>query len=102
VTLPPEYNLRFPFGGYVKQEVKILHGRASNYEEIAARLNASDDDRIFDQARIEDRHIILVDPGNGSVVACTSRSRCASTVRYAPCRSSFARWPANGRGSLQP
>lgn len=38
-TLPPEYNCRFPFPGFVHTKVKILHGRASCVPKIAKELN---------------------------------------------------------------
>lgn len=38
-TLPPEYNCRLPYPPYVRGEVKLLHGRASNFEGVAKRLN---------------------------------------------------------------
>jgi hypothetical protein len=38
-TLPPEYNCRLPFPGFVHHKVKIIHGRADSPERIARELN---------------------------------------------------------------
>jgi len=38
-TLPPEYNCRFPFPGFVHTKVKILHGRARSVAKIAEEIN---------------------------------------------------------------
>ena len=39
---PPEYQFRFPFGGFVSYPVKLLHGRSkrSSIEEVARRVNS--------------------------------------------------------------
>lgn len=39
VTLPPEYNCRFPFPGFLHTKVKIIHGRAHSFTKIAEELN---------------------------------------------------------------
>ena len=38
---PPEYNFRFPFGGFARYPVKVLHGRPKQLpiEEVARRVN---------------------------------------------------------------
>jgi len=38
---PPEYHFRFPFGGFARYPVKVLHGRSERYgiEEVAQRVN---------------------------------------------------------------
>lgn len=38
-TIPPEYNCRFPFPGFVHTKVKIIHGRADSFTKIAEGLN---------------------------------------------------------------
>jgi len=42
-TIPPEYNFRIPYPQPIYDEVKILHGRAENYEEIQASINSAFD-----------------------------------------------------------
>jgi hypothetical protein len=37
--LPPEYNMRWGFGGYAKYRVKVLHGRSRDYATVCDRLN---------------------------------------------------------------
>lgn len=39
-TLPSEYNCRFNFGCQVRDRVKILHGRANDYDAVARSINA--------------------------------------------------------------
>lgn len=36
--LPPEYNMRWGFGGFARYKVKVLHGRG-NYEAVEKKLN---------------------------------------------------------------
>lgn len=38
-TLPPEYNFRIPYPQIISGKVRILHGRANNYSEIATKIN---------------------------------------------------------------
>lgn len=38
-VLPPEYNMRWGFGGFAKYKVKVLHGRSKNYAGVCNRLN---------------------------------------------------------------
>lgn len=38
-TLPPEYNCRLPYPTYLRGDVKIIHGRASNFEPTEQILN---------------------------------------------------------------
>ena len=38
-TVPPEYNCRVPFPGFVHTKVKILHGRARSVTKIAEEIN---------------------------------------------------------------
>lgn len=45
--LPSEYNCRFIYPGYLSGEVKILHGRHPNMEEMAKALNEETDRRVF-------------------------------------------------------
>jgi hypothetical protein len=46
-TLTPEYNCRARFIGYAEGEVKILHGRHLNLEQVEAQLNRSTAQRVF-------------------------------------------------------
>jgi len=46
-TLPTEYNCRVSFGGYLTDEVKILHGRSSDYDDLINRLNKIKQPRVF-------------------------------------------------------
>jgi hypothetical protein len=46
-TLPTEYNCRVNFGGYLTNEVKIIHGRATDYETLADKLNKTLQPRVF-------------------------------------------------------
>lgn len=39
-TLPPEYHCRHAFGAFVRDRVRILHGRGHNFEKVAASINA--------------------------------------------------------------
>lgn len=36
---PPEYNFRFGFGGWVRNQVHVLHGRSPNLDKIAHQVN---------------------------------------------------------------
>lgn len=38
--LPPEYNFRVPYPHFLVGDVKVLHGRASNLEELGEMINA--------------------------------------------------------------
>jgi hypothetical protein len=38
-TLPPEYNSRFPFPGFLHTKVKILHGHVHSFARISEELN---------------------------------------------------------------
>jgi hypothetical protein len=38
-VLPPEYNMRWGFGGFAKYKVKVLHGQTHDYEGVCHRLN---------------------------------------------------------------
>ena len=38
-TLPPEYNCRFPFPGFLHTKVKILHGHVHSFTRISEELN---------------------------------------------------------------
>jgi len=46
-TLPTEYNCRVNFGGYLTDEVRILHGRSTNYQKLINELNRVRQPRIF-------------------------------------------------------
>lgn len=46
-TLPSEYNCRFIFPCYVSREVKILHGRHPNLQEVAHEINKTIKKRVF-------------------------------------------------------
>ena len=37
--LPPEYNMRWGFGGFARYKVKVLHGRTKNYAGVCDKLN---------------------------------------------------------------
>lgn len=45
-VLPPEYNCRFIYPGYVYGDVKILHGRHPDMEKMAEVLNADAEFRV--------------------------------------------------------
>jgi hypothetical protein len=47
-VLGPEYNYRSVFPGRLVGQAKIIHGRHSDYEAVAARLNAAAGPRSFD------------------------------------------------------
>ena len=47
-VLSPEYNYRTVFPGRLVGRAKILHGRSTNYEKIAASLNAKAVPRILE------------------------------------------------------
>jgi len=38
-TLTPEYNCRLPFPGFLQGKVKIIHGRAESFTNVALELN---------------------------------------------------------------
>ena len=38
-VLPPEYNMRFGFGGFAGRKVKVLHGRHDNLEAVETHVN---------------------------------------------------------------
>jgi len=40
-TLPPEYNFRIPYPQVVEGKIRLLHGRASNFDDIATKINNS-------------------------------------------------------------
>lgn len=46
-VLGPEYNYRSIFLGRLVGRAKIIHGRSTNYEKLAAYLNAQDGVRTF-------------------------------------------------------
>jgi len=46
-VLSPEYNYRQTLPGRLVGRAKILHGRSTNYEKLAARLNATLGPRVF-------------------------------------------------------
>jgi hypothetical protein len=46
-TLPTEYNCRVNLGGYLTDEVKLIHGRSSDYETLAHKLNETVNPRVF-------------------------------------------------------
>lgn len=48
-VLSPEYNYRSQFPGRLVGQAKIIHGRSSNYERLAAHLNAVSGPRVFDR-----------------------------------------------------
>ena len=37
-VLPPEYNFRFPFGGFLRGKCRILHGRSKLKFEFVEKL----------------------------------------------------------------
>jgi hypothetical protein len=61
-TLPPEYNCRVPFKGYVKQEVKLIHGESDDYGTLARKLNRGSDGRLFASVQVGDRRELLMEP----------------------------------------
>jgi hypothetical protein len=46
-ALTPEYNYRSIFPGRLVGKAKIIHGRSTNYEKLAAHLNATVGPRLF-------------------------------------------------------
>ena len=50
-TLSPEYNCRFNFPCFVCREVKILHGHSDNIEEIAKKINKSEEMRVWNSVQ---------------------------------------------------
>jgi hypothetical protein len=46
-TLPPEYNCRFPFPGFLHTKVKIIHGRVHSFAKISEELNKTLLPRVF-------------------------------------------------------
>lgn len=46
-TLPPEYNFRISYPGYLQGEVKILHGRDDDLAELARALNSVTIQRVY-------------------------------------------------------
>lgn len=47
VTLSTEYNCRANFGGYLTDEVKILHGNFQDPQSVLDTLNQNDTPRVF-------------------------------------------------------
>jgi hypothetical protein len=45
-TLPPEYNCRFIFPGYVEENVKILHGSDRDLADLCKKINSVDGFRL--------------------------------------------------------
>lgn len=37
--MPPEYNMRFGFGGFAGREVKVLHGRSDDIDRVGREIN---------------------------------------------------------------
>lgn len=69
--IPPEYNMRIPYPHFLVGDVKILHGRASNLEELGESINA-DTESIWHGRVYLPAHQNLVgskwwDPGNHPV-----------------------------------
>lgn len=54
-VLPPEYNMRWGFGGFAAYKVKVLHGRPwkTTYEAIEARMNAKGGMRGWHRGEID-------------------------------------------------
>ena len=46
-VLPPEFNFRFGFGGFLRGPCVVLHGRAPDLSAIAKRVNNPVDFRVF-------------------------------------------------------
>lgn len=46
-TLPPEFNFRFGFGGFLRGECIFLHGRDPDLPSVANRVNAKMDFRSY-------------------------------------------------------
>lgn len=65
----PEYSFRLPFPQQVMGRVKIIHGRAANFPEVAAKLNKRTNRRICYPIHTSDGHPdgrsvdILLNPG---------------------------------------
>jgi len=50
---PPEYNLRWQFGGFARYPVHVLHGRAENYEAVRKKVNWTNDLRGWGRGGLE-------------------------------------------------
>ena len=46
-TIPPEYNCRTVWPGYVDGSVSIIHGRHNNHDKVRSKLNRSTSMRVF-------------------------------------------------------
>jgi hypothetical protein len=46
-VLPPEFNFRFGFGGFLRGPCVVLHGRSDDIESVAQHVNALKDFRTF-------------------------------------------------------
>lgn len=51
-VLPPEFNFRFGFGGFLRGPCKILHGRCDDIERVARQVNKSIDFRTFQRGEL--------------------------------------------------
>lgn len=49
---PPEYNMRWQFGGFARYPVKVLHGRCKDYNAICKKLNETIDMRGWNRGAI--------------------------------------------------
>ena len=63
VTLSSEYNCIFRMPGYVHGEVKILHGRHKNLQEVAQTLNSTTGERVF---TVNSGTLRVIGPGGNS------------------------------------
>ena len=53
--LPPEYNMRWGFGGFARYAVKVLHGRPENgmsYQDVERRINARKEMRGWERGKL--------------------------------------------------
>lgn len=51
-VLPPEFNFRFGFGGFLRGECRVLHGRSNDIEKVARTVNATNDFRTFQRSEL--------------------------------------------------
>ena len=51
-VLPPEFNFRFGFGGFLRGPCVVLHGRSDDIESVATHVNAVKDFRTFSRGSL--------------------------------------------------
>jgi hypothetical protein len=51
-VLPPEFNFRFGFGGFLRGRCVVLHGRSNDIRQVARKVNAINDFRTFQRGEL--------------------------------------------------